>query len=102
MKVIASVNADTLLCEVSTKEIARMRGCQSVFAPGWHNDWTKVGCVHDLENAYNTLDQLRNFDAMHLKNVKDRIDKLADYYSDIKEAHEKLMLFDTLSKVKSD
>lgn len=104
MKVIAKIDDDKVLCEVSAMEIAKLydTSITSTYSKEFKRAWLEVGSVHDLTAAFKTLESLRNFDQRQLVYVKDRIDNMTTEYEKLLESYEKLMLFDTLKEIKNE
>jgi hypothetical protein len=86
------------MCEVSSAEIARLRGCTSTYDKAWDASFLKVGTEHDMTGAFKAVDAIRSFDKSQLKYLKDRIDTMTKEYDNILQAYEKLTLFDKLSE----
>lgn len=98
MKVVASISDDKVLCEVSQNEIARLRGVSSRYDKEWQSVWLKVGAEHDMISAFIAVDTVRGFDASHIRYMQQRIDTMTEAFAKVKEAYEKLTLFDTLKE----
>lgn len=97
MKVIASINSDTVLVELSKKEIARIHGQYydmdySKFDAGW----MKVGHEFNLDALCSTLDALRTLDKSRVDNAKDSLERALTMVAQCKTNLEALMLFDKL------
>ena len=101
MKVMAKISDDKVLCEVSSNEIARLRGYSSTYDKGWDNNFLRVGIEHDLTRAFETLDTLRKMDGLRFKEVSRELERLTKTFEDARTAHEALMLFDTLKEAGS-
>jgi hypothetical protein len=84
MKIIATTNGG-YICEVSRREITLL-GATS----------TSIGDEIPLERAFDTLDAMRSISRTHLKYLGDHISKLQAKYSEVEEAYNKTMLFDTI------
>lgn len=97
MKVIAQINDNTVLCEVSQAEIARLHGLHSRYDKGWDYKWFQVGHEHDMAPAFDAVDVLRGFDNSQFRYMESRIKSMAESFDGVKDAYEKLMLLDTLS-----
>lgn len=98
MKVVASINDNMVLCEVSQNEIARLHGVASRYDSQWNAVWLKVGAEHDMLPAFIAVDTMRGFDASHIKYMQQRIDTMNEAFAKVKEAYEKLTLLDTLKE----
>ena len=98
MKVIAQINDNMVLCEVSQAEIARLHGCTSRYDKEWNNNWTHVGSEHNLVEAFKALDTLRSFDGAQLRYMEQRIKGMNEAFDLVKESYEKLTLLDTLKE----
>jgi hypothetical protein len=98
MKVIAQIDSDKVLCEVSASEIGRLYNTTGPYDSKWEKNWINVGRVHDLQSAYHAVDTLRSFDEKRLRYLKQQIDQMTQSYDQIVTAYEKLMLFDTLKE----
>ena len=102
MKVIAQINDNMVLCEVSQNEIARLHGVPSRYDKEWDTAWLKVGAEHDMISAFIAVDTVRGFDSSHIRYMQQRIDTLTEAFEKVKEAYEKLTLFDTLKEIKPE
>ena len=98
MKVMAKISESMVLCEVSSNEIARLRGYSGTYERGWSTDFLQVGVEHDLTRAFETLDTLRKLDSTRFKEVSREIGRLNTAFEEARQAHEALMLFDTLKE----
>lgn len=98
MKVVASINDNMVLCEVSQNEIARLHGVASRYDSQWNAVWLKVGSEHDMLSAFTATDAIRGFDASHIQTMQKRIETMTEAFEKVKEAYEKLTLFDTLKE----
>ena len=98
MKVMAKISDYEVLCEVSAAEIARLRGYSGVYDKGWSSDFLQVGIEHDLARAFETLDSLRKLDGTRFKEVSRELERLNKAFEEARQAHEALMLFDTLKE----
>ena len=83
MKIIATTNGG-YICEVSRREITLLGATSS------------IGDEIPLERAFDTLDAMRSISRTHLKYLGDHISKLQAKYSEVEEAYNKTMLFDTI------
>lgn len=102
MKVMAKISDNMVLCEVSASEIARLRGCTSIYDKAWDSNYIKVGMEHDLSRAFETLDTLRKLDDSQFKEVSRVLERLTKTFEDARAAQEALMLFDTLKEAGDD
>lgn len=98
MKVVASINDNTVLCEVTTDEIGRLHGVSGRYDNKWENVWVKVGSEHDMVAAFKAVDTLRGFDASQFRYMQQRIDTMTEAFTNVKTAYEKLTLLDTLAQ----
>lgn len=98
MKVIAKIDNNKVLCEISADEIARLYGATSTYDSSFRRDWVEVGTVHELGVAITTLDTLRKFDGKQLNYLKSSIDEMTKHYDKILDAYNKLVLFDKLKE----
>ena len=103
MKIIAQIDKGTVLCEVTSGEIARLHGNDgNAYSRDFNPRWLEVGSEHDLSKAIDTLAVLRKFDEKELKNLKYQIDDATETYERILDQYQKVMLFDTLKNIKKD
>jgi hypothetical protein len=102
MKVVASINDNMVLCEVSQAEIARLHGVASHYDKDWNRVWLTVGFEHDMVEAFKAVDTLRGFDKAQFHYVQSRMETMMQEFGAVKEAYEKLTLFDTLKEVKTE
>ena len=98
MKVVASINDNMVLCEVSQAEIARLHGVPNRYDKDWNRMWFTVGFEHDMVEAFKAVDTLRGFDAAQFYYVQTRMETMMREFEAVKEAYEKLTLLDTLKE----
>jgi hypothetical protein len=102
MKVIAQIDSSKVLCEVSHTEIAKLHCVSGPYDKAWDSAWVKVGAEHDMAEIFKAVDDLRGFDRSQLHYMQQRVNSMNETFAQIKEAYEKLMLFDTLKEDLSD
>jgi hypothetical protein len=102
MKVIAQIDSSKVLCEVSYAEIAKLHGTSGPYDNAWDSAWIKVNAEHDMVAVFKAIDALRGFDKNQLHYMQQRIATMNNDFAQVKEAYEKLMLFDTLREDLSD
>lgn len=97
MKIIASINTDTVLVELSKKEIARIHGqYYDLDYSKFDSGWMKVGHEIDLNALCSTLDALRSLDNSKINNAKDQLERALSMVAQCKTNLEALTLFDKL------
>jgi hypothetical protein len=75
MKVIARIDSDTLLCEVSSTEIAHLNGFRSTYESGCEiRKLTEVGATCNLQKMVTTSQFVRNIRHSSLAEAKKRIE----------------------------
>jgi hypothetical protein len=98
MKVIAQIDSSKVLCEVSHAEIAKLHGVSGPYDKAWDSAWVRVNAEHDMAEAFKAVDALRGFDDAQIKYVQNRMETMMREFGLVKEAYEKLMMFDTLKQ----
>jgi hypothetical protein len=75
MKVIAKIDSDTVLCEVSSAEIANLNGFRSTYESGCEiRKLTEVGATCNLQKMVTTSQFVRNIRNTSLAEAKKRIE----------------------------
>lgn len=97
MKIIASINPDTVLVELNKKEIARIHGqYYDLDYSKFDSNWMKVGHEIDLNALCSTLDALRSLDKVRVDSAKDQLERALNMVAQCKTNLEALTLFDKL------
>ena len=99
MKVVASINDNMVLCEVSQAEIARLHGVSNKYDKDWNRVWLTVGFEHDMVEAFKAVETLRGFDKAQFYYVQSKMETMMREFEAVKEAYEKLTLLDTLKEI---
>lgn len=98
MKIIATINSSTYLCEITTTELALLRGFKNASDPLFNEKWRGINEEFDITKGINTLDTVRNLDRDRIQLVITKLQLLVSSMTEIKDVVDGLNLFDTLSK----
>lgn len=97
MKVIAKINSDRVLCEVSVEELARLLGHHSQYDNNFDGrESMAVGVEHDITPGFRALDTLRALDNNQFQRTSDDLERLLESFITARNSFQGLMLFDTL------
>lgn len=99
MKVIARVDNNVLLCEVTKEEIAFLNGFKSAHADGCHIDsLTKVGAECNLQKMVSTSRFVRSIRTSALKDTKAKLEAAIKQIDDAMDVVSSLEVFSILSE----
>lgn len=97
MKVIAKIDNERVLCEVSTDEIALLNGFLSRYDEGCNiNLFTTVGAECKLSTMANTCRYIRTMNKQVLSDAKKKLENAVKIIEDAEEEVTKLTIFETL------
>lgn len=98
MKIIATINSSTYLCEITTTELALLQGFKNAYDPLFKEKSRGINEEFDITKGINTLDTVRNLDRDRIELVITKLQLLVSSMTEIKDVVDGLNLFDTLSK----
>lgn len=97
MKVIAKIDSERVLCEVSTDEIALLNGFRSRYDEGCNiNFFTNVGAECRLSNMANISHYIRTMNEQVLTDAKKKLKNAIKIIEDAEEEVTKLTIFETI------
>ena len=101
MKVIAQVDNNRVLCEVSAEELAFLHGFRSTYDNGYKNaDAMRVGSECNLKKMVTTSQFVRGLRPKTLKETRDKLEKALIDIDNAMEILSGLEVFNILSEEK--
>ena len=101
MKVIAQVDSNRVLCEVSIEELAYLHGFRGQYDSGFRNaDAMKVGAECNLKKMVTTSQYVRGLRPKTLKETKEKLEKALTEIDNAMEIVSGLEVFNILSEDK--
>lgn len=101
MKVIAKIDSNRVLCEVSMEELALLNGFRSSYETGFSKDRaSEVGAECNLRKMVNTSQFVRGLRPETLKKAKEGMEKIISQLDDAMETVSGLELFNILTEEK--
>ena len=101
MKVIAKIDNNRVLCEVSVEELAFLHGYRSQYDSGYNNaNAMEVGSECNLKKMVTTSQFVRSMRAKTLKETKEKLEKAISSIDDAMEIVSGLEVFNILSEQK--
>ena len=98
MKVIANIDNNRVLCEVSTEELAFLNGFRNQYDSGYKNgDAMKVGAECNLKKMVTTSQFVRSMRSKTLKETKEKLEKAISQIDEAMEVVSGLEVFNILS-----
>ena len=98
MKIIANIDSDRVLCEVSVDELALLNGFSSKYDPGFKNAFSaKVGAECNLKKMVTTSKFVRGLRKNTLLTTKQSLEKALADIDDVIATASGLELFSTLA-----
>ena len=99
MKVIAKVDVNRVLCEVTIEELAFLNGYRSTYEEGCNKEHiSMVGAECNLKKMVNTSRFVRGIRPDTLKKTKEQLEKLISDLDDTMETVASLELFNILTE----
>ena len=97
MKVIAKVDANRVLCEINTEELAFLNGYRSAYESGFNKEkMMEVGSECNLKRMVTTSQFVRSIRPEVLKQTKERLEKLVNDLDNTMETVASLEIFNIL------
>lgn len=101
MKVIAQVDSQRVLCEVSVEELAYLHGYRSHYDSGFKNAHAMtVGAECNLKKMVTTSQFVRSMRAKTLKETKEKLEQAINHIDTAMEVVSGLEVFSILSEEK--
>jgi hypothetical protein len=97
MKVIATLNDDKVLCEISMSEIAQLKGMNSIYDNAWSKDMAKIGSEIDISAGVSALAAIRTLDRSKLDSLQRDLKTALSLIEQTRETADALTFFDTLA-----
>ena len=97
MKIIAKIDNERVLVELTRTEISRIHG-QAYDYTKFSDHWMAVGAEMDLNALCSTLEALRQLDSAKIENARKQLEQAMAMVSQCKTNLEALMLFDKLKE----
>lgn len=97
MKVIAKIDSNRVMCEVTKEELAYLNGFRSTYDSGFLASMSEVGAECNLSKMVTTSRYVRNLRPDTLKKTKATLEQAIDQVDAAMEIVSGLELFDTLS-----
>lgn len=92
MKIVALMNGNKYLAEVSRRELNELNGDIKI----------EIGAEYDIDKAAETLASLRSLSRIKLEYIGKYINDLQAKFEEIEKAYAALMLFDTIKNSEND
>ena len=101
MKVIAKIDSNRVLCEVSIEELALLNGYRNNYAEGFDKErMSMVGYECNLKKMVATSQFVRSIRLEHLKKTKESLEKLIEGVDSASEIVSGMEVFNILSEEK--
>ena len=101
MKVIAKIDNNRVLCEVSVEELAFLNGYKNTYEKGYDKDkMTEVGVECNLRKMVTTSQFVRSIRSQVLKKTKEQLEETIKKIDDSMETISSLEIFNILSEEK--
>jgi hypothetical protein len=97
MKVIATLNDDKVLCEISMSEIAQLKGMNSIYDNAWSKDMAKIGSEIDISAGVSALAAIRTLDRSKLDSLQRDLKTALRLIEQTRETADALTFFDKLA-----